>query len=130
MSWLLAIAIGAVIAAGVFLLLSRSVLRVVIGVSLIGSAVNLMLFASGRVGSGGPPVIEQGLEALVGASNPLPQALVLTAIVISFALTCFSLVLALTVKQKTGEGDTDALRDAEPPSGADGKPAVLEDAER
>ena len=130
MSWMLAIAIGAVIAAGVFLLLSRSVLRVVIGVSLIGSAVNLMLFSAGRVGTGTPPVIEQGLDALVGGTNPLPQALVLTAIVIGFALTCFSLVLALTVKQKTGEGDTDALRDAEPPAGDDGKPAILEDAER
>lgn len=130
MSWMLAIAIGAVITAGVFLLLSRSVLRVVIGVSLIGSAVNLMLFTAGRVGTGSPPVIEEGLEALIGGTNPLPQALVLTAIVIGFALTCFSLVLALTVKQKTGEGDTDALRDAEPPPGDDGKPAILEDAER
>jgi multicomponent Na+:H+ antiporter subunit C len=130
MSWMLALAIGAVIAAGVFLLLSRSVLRVVIGVSLIGSAANLMLFTSGRVGSGSPPVIEKGLEALVDGSNPLPQALVLTAIVIGFALTCFSLVLALSVKQETGEGDTDALRDAEPPAGDDGKPAILEDAQR
>lgn len=130
MSWMLAIAIGAVLAAGVFLVLSRSVLRVVIGVSLIGSAANLMLFSAGRVGVGSPPVIEQGLEALIGGTNPLPQALVLTAIVIGFALTCFSLVLALTVKQKTGEGDTDALRDAEPPVGDDGKPTILEDAEQ
>lgn len=127
MSWMLAIAIGALLAAGIFLVLSRSVLRVVIGVSLIGSAANLMLFVSGRVGQGTPPVIEQGLEALVGGANPLPQALVLTAIVIGFALTCFSLVLALTVKQKTGVGDTDELCDAEPPSGPDGKPVVLED---
>lgn len=130
MSWMLALAIGAVLAAGIFLLLSRSVLRVVIGVSLIGSAVNLMLFSAGRVGTGSPPVIEQGLEALVDGSNPLPQALVLTAIVIGFALTCFSLVLALSVKQKTGVGDTDALRDAEPPAGDDGKPEILEDAKR
>ncbi|TXK64944.1 Na+/H+ antiporter subunit C [Alkalisalibacterium limincola] len=130
MSWMLALAIGAVLAAGVFLLLSRSVLRVVIGVSLIGSAANLMLFTAGRVGTGSPPVIEKGLEALVDGSNPLPQALVLTAIVIGFALTCFSLVLALSVKQETGEGDTDELRDAEPPAGDDGKPAILEDARR
>jgi multicomponent Na+:H+ antiporter subunit C len=128
MSWLLALAIGAILAAGLFLALSRSVLRVVIGVSLIGSAINLMLFVSGRVGPGAPPVIEEGLDALVGAANPLPQALVLTAIVIGLALTCFSLVLALTVKQLTGAGSTDELRDAEPPLDAQGKPTVIEDA--
>lgn len=130
MSWLLAIAIGAILAAGIFLTLSRSVLRVVIGISLIGSAVNLMLFASGRVGSGAPPIIEEGLQVLAGSTNPLPQALVLTAIVIGFALVCFSLVLALTLKQTTDVGDTRALRDAEPPLGADGKPPVLEDSQR
>ncbi|MGY6518404.1 MAG: sodium:proton antiporter [Lysobacteraceae bacterium] len=129
MSWLLATAIGAILAAGIFLALSRSILRVVIGVSLVGAAANLMLFSAGRVGQGTPPVIEQGLEALVDGSNPLPQALVLTAIVIGFALTCFSLVLALSVKQQTGESDTDRLRDAEPPVGEDGKPGVLDDAD-
>jgi len=130
MSWFLAIAIGAILAAGIFLTLSRSVLRVVIGISLIGSAVNLMLFASGRVGSGTPPIIDEGLQVLAGGVNPLPQALVLTAIVIGFALTCFSLVLALTLKQKTGASDTYELRDAEPPLGTDGKPTVLEDSQR
>lgn len=129
MSWLLAIAIGAILAAGLFLALSRSILRVVIGVSLVGAAINLMLLGAGRVGEGRPPVIEPGLEALVGGANPLPQALVLTAIVIGFALTCFSLVLALSVKQQTGEGDIDRLRDAEPPVGSDGKPTILDDVE-
>ncbi len=129
MSWLLAVAIGTILAAGIFLTLSRSMLRVVVGISLIGSAVNLMLFVCGRVG-GTPPIIEEGLQALAGGTNPLPQALVLTAIVIGFALVCFSLALVLTIKQQTGAGDTRALRDAEPPLGADGKPPVLEDRRR
>lgn len=126
MSWLLALAISALVAAGVFLTLSRNILRCVIGISLIGSGANLLLFASGRIGSGAPPVIPAGGEVLVEFVNPLPQALVLTAIVIGFALTCFSLVLALAVQQRTGISNTDALRQAEPPEGEDGMPVILD----
>lgn len=127
MSWILAIAIGAIIAAGIYLALSRSALRVVIGVSLIGSAANLLIFTSGRVGNGVAPVIPAGQTEIANATNPLPQALVLTAIVIGFALTCFSLVLALTVKQKTSVSDVDELRDAEPPWNEKGEPAYIDD---
>lgn len=126
MSWVLVIAIAAVLAAGLFLAMSRHLLRIVVGISLVGAAANLMLFVSGRLG-GAPPVIESGATALVDGTNPLPQALVLTAIVIGFALTCFSLILALVVRQRSGRSDADALDDAEPPPGDDGKPAVLED---
>lgn len=129
MSWLLALAIGALIAAGVFLTLSRSILRCVIGISLIGSGANLLLFASGRLSSGAPPVIPAGggSQMLADQANPLPQALVLTAIVIGFALTCFSLVLGLAVQQRTGISDIDALRQAEPPEGEDGIPVALDE---
>ncbi|WP_058833822.1 sodium:proton antiporter [Luteimonas abyssi] len=127
MSAVLVFAIGAVLAAGLFLAMSRHLLRVVVGVSLIGAAANLMLFVSGRLG-GTPPVIEAGLQALDGGTNPLPQALVLTAIVIGFALTCFSLILALAVRQSSDQGDADHLVEAEPPAGSDGMPAVLDDA--
>lgn len=127
MSWILALAIGSIIAAGIYLALSRSALRVVIGISLIGSAANLLLFTAGRVGKGVAPVIPAGQTEIANAANPLPQALVLTAIVIGFALTCFSLVLALTVKQKTGISDVDTLRDAEPPWNEDGLPSFIDD---
>lgn len=128
MSWVFAAALFAAIAAGVFLALSRNLLRCVIGVSILGSAVNLYLFAAGRLGAAAPPLVPAGAEHLLeGAANPLPQALVLTAIVIGFALTCFSLVLALAIRQRTGSADTDALRHAEPPDGDDGKPAPLDD---
>jgi multicomponent Na+:H+ antiporter subunit C len=128
MSWVLAAAIGATVAAGVYLALARDLLRVVIGVSLIGAAANLSMFAAGRTGTMTPPVVPAGETLLAaGAANPLPQALVLTAIVIGFALTCFSLVLVLAVKQDTGTADSAELRAAEPLPAADGKPP-LEDA--
>lgn len=124
MIWWLASAVGATVAAGVYLALSRSLLRCVIGLSLLGTAANLIVFASGRVGSSTPPVILPGAAVLEDAGNPLPQALVLTAIVIGFSLTCFSLLLVLALKQQTGLSDSHALRLAEPPEGHDGKPAL------
>lgn len=124
MIWALALAVFATVAAGVYLALSRDLLRCVIGVSLIGAAANLVVFAAGRVGTMVPPVIPPGEAVLSAAVNPLPQALVLTAIVIGFALTCFSLVLVLALKSRTGTADSEVLRLAEPPAGADGKPAL------
>ena len=127
MIWALALAVFATVAAGVYLALSRDLLRCVIGVSLIGAAANLVVFGAGRVGTMAPPVIPAGETVLAAAVNPLPQALVLTAIVIGFALTCFSLVLVLALKSRTGVADSESLRLAEPPPAADGKPAVEEE---
>jgi multicomponent Na+:H+ antiporter subunit C len=127
MTWTVALAIGAVVAAGVYLVLARDLLRCVIGVSLIGAAANLSMFVAGRIGTMTPPVVPAGETVLIAAANPLPQALVLTAIVIGFALTCFSLVLVLALKHVTGAADSALLRDAEPPAGTDGKPVVISD---
>jgi len=123
--WLLAIGIGTVTAAGVFLSLSRELLRCVVGVSLLAAAANLIVFSSGHPEAGPkPPVVPVGLEQLVDAAAPLPQALVLTAIVIGFSLTCFSLVVVLAIAQQSKSNDNRALRDAEPRPGPDGKPAL------
>lgn len=128
MIWVLAFAIGAVAAAGVYLVLGRDLLRVVIGVSLIGAAANLSFFAAGRVGTMNPPVVPLGETLLAAdAANPLAQALVLTAIVIGVSLTFFSLILVLAISQETGNNDSEQLREAEPPPAANGQP-VLEDA--
>jgi multicomponent Na+:H+ antiporter subunit C len=130
MSGWLAVVAGITIAAGTYLSLSRDILRTVVGISLIGIAANLVLFAMGRPGVGGPPFIAKGQDALdATGANPLPQALVLTAIVIGFALTCFSFVLILAVKQRIGVADSDALEEAEPPPGPEGKPAFFEEPE-
>ena len=125
MSLLLLLGVAALTASGVYLLLSRDLLRCVVGLTLLGAAVNLVLFISGRVGAGVPPIVPDGQTLLVGAGNPLPQALVLTAIVIGFALACIALVLALALREDEGSDRIDALRGTEPGEGADGKPLAM-----
>lgn len=126
MIWAVALALGAVISAGSYLLLSRDILRCVIGLAMIGGGVNLLLFTAGRLGSGVPPVIRDGELVLTTAANPVPQALVLTAIVISFALLCFSLVLALRLVRDAGSDDVERLRAAEPRPRDPHQPAIEE----
>lgn len=127
MIWAVALAVGVVIAAGTWLALSRSLLRCLIGLALLGNGVNLLLYASGRLTSDLPPVIDAAESTLAVAANPLPQALVLTAIVISFALFCFSLVLAVRLLESGGSDDLALLRKAEPPHGDTLKPTLEED---
>ncbi|WP_302175795.1 NADH-quinone oxidoreductase subunit K [uncultured Hydrogenophaga sp.] len=109
-----ALTVGVTVAAGTYLALSRDVFRSVMGFVLMGAAVNLALFASGRLGSSLPAVVPAGQQTLGEAANSLPQALVLTAIVIGLALVCFALVLVVRLVQRTGSDDSLALRHAEP----------------
>ena len=103
------------LAAAVYLLLSRHVVRMLLGIALIGNGVNLMLFVSGRLTRAVPPVMRDA-EAMLGAgaANPLPQALILTAIVISFSFFAFLLVLGYRAYQALGTDDTARMRFAEP----------------
>jgi multicomponent Na+:H+ antiporter subunit C len=127
MSLVLSLAVSLCVVAGVLLLLSRDLFRLVIGLAVLGSAANLIVFMAARPGSLAPPVIEAGLAQVVaGAANPLPQALVLTAIVIGFALLCFALVLAAWLARRPGQDDPDDLRAAEPAATDPVKPSVLE----
>ena len=117
---------GVVASVGLYLAMSRDLMRIVIGLAMLGSAVNLFVFAAGRLGPGAPPFVPLGSDAIVHpVANPLPQALVLTAIVIGFALACFSVALAIALQRRTGEADADALRFAEPPASPAGDPGVL-----
>lgn len=127
MTLLLLLGIASLVSSGVYLLLSRDLLRCVIGLSLVGAAVNLILFTSGRIAEVSPPIVAKGSDVLEAAANPLPQALVLTAIVIGFALLCLSLILAVALRETTGADGLDALRLSEPGEGADGKPRPMED---
>lgn len=123
MNLILMLAISLTVTAGVLLLLSRDLFRVIIGLAVLGGAVNLIVFLAGRPGSLAPPVIAAGAESLAaGSANPLPQALVLTAIVIGFALLCFALVLGARLR---GD-DVDALTASEPVASDPEKPPVLE----
>ncbi|HSJ33054.1 MAG TPA: Na+/H+ antiporter subunit C [Longimicrobiales bacterium] len=92
MEALIALAIGVLVAAGVYLLLRARTYPVILGIMMLGYAVNLFLVAMGRVGRGAPPIIQEGVTSYV---DPLPQALVLTAIVIGFGMAAFVIGLAL-----------------------------------
>src|SRR5690554_2055591 len=96
MEFALASAIGVLTAAGVYLMLRARSFDVVLGLTLLSYATNLLIFSSARLVPGKPPVLREGLApTLANHADPLPQALVLTAIVISFAMTAVLLVLAM-----------------------------------
>lgn len=110
-----AILVGLFFTAGIYLMLSRHMIRILLGVVLFGNAVNLLIFTNGRVMREVPPIIADGLDVPASAvANPLPQALILTAIVISFSFFAFLLVLAYRAYQEIGMDDTDGMRVAEP----------------
>lgn len=119
--FLVATAIGVLVAGGIFLALRARTFQVVLGLTLISYAVNLFLFASGRLVLDRPPIWDKAVSEY---TDPLPQALVLTAIVIGFALTCFSLVLIVRLVQASGSDDAEAIRHAEPRPGDPLKPPV------
>ncbi|HEV7733020.1 MAG TPA: Na+/H+ antiporter subunit C [Candidatus Binatia bacterium] len=104
MELLVAIAIGSLVAAGVFLILRPTGFPVVLGLALVSHAVNLLLVSMGRVRLGSPPLVADGTTA---TADPLAQALVLTAIVISFGMTAFLLVLAYRGYQRAGTESVD-----------------------
>ena len=122
MEALLAIAIGILVAAAVYLMLARNVLRFIFGLVLISNAANLTIFVSGRLTQGAPPLIPLGADAPVGdVANALPQALVLTAIVIGFGLFAFALVLMFRAYTTLGTLYSDEMRVAEPRPDAPGE---------
>lgn len=94
MEILLASAVGMLTAAGVYLLLRRRTFPVIVGISLLSYAVNVFLFATGRLALNAPPVLNKYAD--VPYTDPLPQALVLTAIVISFGMTAVVVMIALS----------------------------------
>jgi len=102
---LLASSIGVMVAAGVYLMLRARTFPVVLGLAMLGYAVNLFLFAMGRVEIGTPPIIQEGVTSYV---DPLPQALVLTAIVIGFGMTAFAITLAVKGFVVAGNDHMDA----------------------
>lgn len=114
MELVLALGIGVLTAAGVWLLLRPRTFQVIIGLSLLGYAVNLFIFAMGRLRAGAPPVLKtDGPLDPAAYADPVPQALVLTAIVISFALTALFLVVLLTSRGITGSDHIDGREPGE-----------------
>ena len=107
MAALAAVAVAVLVACGVYLVLRGRTFPVAIGLSLFSYAVNLFLFATGRLVSGAPPIAGSGGPT----ADPLPQALVLTAIVISFGMTAFVITLALRAQGELGSDQVDGRAD-------------------
>ncbi len=111
----LAVLVGLLFAASLYMMLSRSLIRMVIGIVLLGNAVNLLIFVSGRLTREIPPIVPPGMYQPDGIiANPLPQALILTAIVISFALFAFVLVMVYRTDETLGTDFSADMRLAEP----------------
>lgn len=108
MEALLATIIGLLTACGVYLILRARTFPVVLGLAYLSYAVNLFLFATGRLVIGRPPIID---PAAGGSADPLPQALVLTAIVIGFAMTAFVILLALKARAELGNDHVDGMHE-------------------
>ena len=122
METLLALCVGALVACAVYLMLAGRLLRYIFGLVILSNAANLTIFVSGRLTLGAPPLIAADAEAPAeGIANALPQALVLTAIVIGFGLFAFALVLAFRAFATLGTLDGDKMRVAEPLRDAPGK---------
>lgn len=110
MEVLLALAAGVLYAAGIYLMLRRRLAQLIIGLGLLSNGTNLLLFTAGGLTRAQPPVVPAGAERLLGPyADPVPQALVLTAIVIGFGLLAFALVLADRVHDTLGTDDVDEI---------------------
>lgn len=108
MEALLALASGVLYASGIYLMLRRRLAQLIIGIGLLSNGTNLLIFTAGGLTRARPPVVSAGASALVEPyADPVPQALVLTAIVIGFGLLAFSLVLAHRVHESAGTDDVD-----------------------
>jgi multicomponent Na+:H+ antiporter subunit C len=115
MEVIFSLVVGIFFAAAVYLMLSKKIVRILLGIVLLGNAVNMLIFTAGRLTPAIPPIIPGGVDMLpAGTANPLPQALILTAIVISFSFFCFLLVLTYRAYQDLGTDDTSEMRVAEP----------------
>lgn len=116
MEWLVATVVAIMTGCGVLLTLRARTFPVVLGVTLLAYAVNVFLFSMGRLQSGVPAVIDPAAE---GYADPLPQALVLTAIVIAFGMTAFVIALALKARSELGNDHVDGLHRSDDERAAD-----------
>ena len=102
----MAVGIGIMTSCAVYLLLRGRTFPLVLGLSMLSAAGNLFIFSMGRLRSGVPPIVASGAESY---ADPVPQALVLTAIVIGFGMTGFIMALAARMRHQTGSDHVDGL---------------------
>ncbi len=110
MVFLLAIVTGILTTAGVYMILRRSFVRVILGLAFIGHAANLLIFTVGRITEGKAAFVPEGLSSITEPfADPLPQALILTAIVIGFGVQAFLIVLFKQNYKSIGSDDLDDM---------------------
>lgn len=110
MEILLAILVGILYTAGVYMILRRSIVKFIIGIIFLSNATNLLVFLASGIISGKPVFVGDELDGAVQMADPLPQALVLTAIVIGFGIVVFTLALKYKFFELTGTDDLDQLK--------------------
>ncbi len=111
MTLILALVIGILYAAGLYLVMRRSMVKLILGLALLAHAANLLIFTVGGLTRGGTPIVPKGATELAPPfPDPVPQALVLTAIVIGFAVQAFALVLVKRAHRETDTDDMSSLR--------------------
>ncbi|MEX2350379.1 MAG: Na+/H+ antiporter subunit C [Flavobacteriaceae bacterium] len=110
MEFLIAILIGLLYASGLYMMLRRSLVKLIIGLILLGNGANLLIFLLGRITKGKPPIIPEESKVFLDAyADPVPQALILTAIVISFGLQSFAIVLIKRAYKVVKTDDIDKM---------------------
>jgi multicomponent Na+:H+ antiporter subunit C len=110
MELLLVILIGVLYSAGIYLMFRRSMVRLLLGLILLGNGANLLIFLMGDIAKGKPPIIPADASVFADVyADPVPQSLILTAIVISFGLQSFAIILLKRVYLLTGSDDLDTL---------------------
>ena len=111
MNLLLAAVVGFLYATGVYMILRRSLVQLILGIGLLGNATNLLIFTVGDVTRAAPPLISEGETVIQGEfANPIPQALILTAIVIGMAMLAYAVVLIKQAYQITLSDDIDVMQ--------------------
>lgn len=114
MELLLALCIGILYAAGIFLILQRSLVRLILGLILLGNGANMLIFLLGRITKGNPPLIPGDSSTIMNVyADPIPQALILTAIVISFGLQAFAIILVKRAYRVVKTDDLDQMNTQE-----------------
>jgi len=110
----LALIVGILYAAGIYLMLNRSFVRLIIGIVVLGHATNLFLFVISRLTRGEPAMVAEGAQQPDAPfADPVPQALILTAIVIGFGIQAFAIILLKRVYQTARTSDLDDLDDTD-----------------
>ncbi|SMO40096.1 multisubunit sodium/proton antiporter, MrpC subunit [Saccharicrinis carchari] len=110
MEILLAVLVGILYTAGVYMVLRRSILKFIIGIMFISNATNLIVFLASGIVAGKPAFVDDTVINAGEIADPLPQALVLTAVVIGFGIVVFALALKLKFFELTGTDDLDQLK--------------------